>query len=531
MTADRPSPLRLRALPWLLVVLLVPTTWTAAADTPARILVREYDRLSKFEDFESFTQRMETLRALGKLETPEARQALLRIVRTSKRVDDEVLAIIALGPSLRRETAQELAGFVQRRGGVERVYALGAAYSLASNPHVLKWLAGEALSHKDPGVLLAVLEAQYVHANPEALPRLIELFEAHSERKRGMDLAYAAVRGIGSIGEEEGAKAGDVRRFLIGRAVAHPDYRVRLAAADVMARQSIADLNVRGAIRTLLKDEVPVVREAAGTAVAGAGATEMIPFLADLLDDPHIKTRAVAHRALRKLTGKELGFDADHWRIWFEHRRDDVGPRKATPSTSASTYYGVSVHSDRVLFIVDLSGSMAFPWGTDTTRIDIARAELAQVLEKLDPGTLFNIIVFSDKVRAWRKGEVLATPDTRKRALKWMEKAFKEPRGGTYMHAALEKAFSENRRIDTIFFLTDGLATDGAPSVPEAILASVSSWNRYRRVVIHTIALTLEKLDQKGMPAKHLAAVKKFMRQLARLTGGEAKVIMDVPPK
>jgi len=535
LTADNPLPLRLRAA-WLALGLGLLLTASARvhakeadpADARATALAKEYDRLAKYTDFASFSERMAAVRGLGELGTPAAQKVLLRIVRKSKRLDDEVVATMALGPKLDLETAHALAGFVQRRGGPVRIYALGMSYSLAADPAVLTWLSGKALESKDPGVLMAALDAQYLHAAPAALGQLQEIFAEQSKRRDGIDLAYGAVRGLGSIGALGGEAAGEVRRFLL-RAVGHTDFRVRLAAAEVMPSQVPLDINVRGAIRTLLKDDAPVVRQATAAAIGDAEIEEFVPELAEQLLDVHIKTRAVAHEALKRITDKDLGYDPAHWKGWFENRAENVGPVKATPSTSVSTYYGVKVHSDRMLFIVDLSGSMAFPWGQDTTRIDVARAELSRVLKQLDPGTLFNMIVFADKVKAWRKAETLATADTVESALKWMNKVFKEPRGGTYMHAALERAFRENAKIDTIFLLTDGLATDGEPIVPEAILASVNTWNRYRRVVIHTFALTLEDLDKKGLHERNLGEIKKFMRQLARLTGGTSKIVTDLP--
>ena len=232
-----------------------------------------------------------------------------------------------------------------------------------------------------------------------------------------------------------------------------------------------------------------------------------------------------------------------HQRLAAGGGPDLIGDEGPLPKSSSSvpTYYGVNVHSDRLLFIVDLSGSMAFPWGRDDTRIAVARDELKKVLTNLapekngaaleGPATLFNVIVFSDQVSSWRKGEAVATRKNVAEALEWVTKTFEQPTGGTYMHAALEKAFAENPNVDTIFLLTDGLATDGEPIVPEAILASLNVWNRYRRVVIHTIALTLEELDPRGVPKRNLDEIKKFMRQIANLTHGECKIVTRPPTK
>ena len=83
--------------------------------------------------------------------------------------------------------------------------------------------------------------------------------------------------------------------------------------------------------------------------------------------------------------------------------------------------------------------------------------------------------------------------------------------------------------MDTVFLLTDGLASDGEPIVPEAILASVSGWNRYRRVTINTFALTLEEESEHGTTGLDLTAIKRFMRQLAEATGGTCTVVTKAP--
>jgi hypothetical protein len=499
-----------------------------ALPTVAELQAR-YENLRPKEDFGSFTERMEVLRTLGRLRTPKAQAFLLHIVESSKRLDDEVVAMMAMGPALDLPQTEALSRFLQRRGGHVRIHAFSMALADAGNPDVVAWLRGEGLDPRVPETQQAALNAQYFHADPRALARLQEIFGASKGRERHIDLAYAAVRAIGSVGSTSNDEQGEVRRFLL-RAGESPDYRFRLAAADVVAMQETLDINLRGLLRSLLTDEVAVVRQAASASIGRTGNREFVPELAERLNDERIKTRDVAYAALVRMTKEDLGYDAGLWKAWFKTRLEPDAA-KIVPYATNSSYFGVRVHTDRVMFIVDLSGSMAFPWGQDTTRLDVARSELQEALKNLAPGTLFNIIAFSDKAKSWRRNEAIATPDTVKSALKWMERVFKEPRGGTYLYAALEKAFTENPRIDTIFLLTDGLATDGEPIVPEAILASVSEWNRYRRVTIHTFALTLEKRETRSHEKKDFSDVKDFLRRLARLTGGVSRVIDDLPPR
>ena len=496
----------------------------ATPEAQAAALQKRYESLVPYSDFASFSQRMAAIRGLGALSTDLGRKHLLEIARRAKSIDDRIVAIVTLGPGLDAESAKALSGLVERKDDPLLVQALSDAYSLATSEEALAWLAGPGLQVTDPGVLLAAVDAQYLHADERARERLLEIFETSQGKERRIHLAHAALRAIGSIASRKD------RTFLL-RGPSYEDWRLRLAAADVMGLQKPIDLNIRNALKQLLHDEKSVVREAAALSTGRARIVELTDDLADLLQDAHLKTRRVALEALERMHHKNLGWDPEDWRRWWKTLAHEPERPLQQPSTSSASYYGVQVYSDRVLFIVDLSGSMAFPWGKDVekTRIGVARAQLRKVLQDLDPDTLFNVIVFSDKVKAWRKGETLATRESVAAALTWIDKTFDKPEGGTFMHDALETAFAENPEVDTIFLLTDGLATDGEPIVPEAILASVNRWNRFRRVVVNTFALTLEDLDPDGLNKGNLVEIKRFMRRLAMLTGGECTVVSRLP--
>jgi len=540
LPAIRPRPRRLartRDLGLRLVTALVLTSWALGAlphasgesDTPtaaADALHEQYQKHVKFTDFATFSRRMETIRALGRLDAPRGRKHLLSIALKARSIDDRIVAITTLGPTLNAERAKALADIVGRKRNPLLTQALGQAYMLASSESALTWLATDGLQIKEPSVLEAVLDAQSIHIDPRAREHLLAIYEKQKDRKAGVILAFAALRALGSIGDRRD------RTFLL-RAPFHADWRIRLASAETMARQKPVDLNIRNVLRGFLADDSSIVREAAAEGIGNAGIVELTDAVADLMVGTHLRTRAVAHRALTALHHHDLGWDPDDWKRWWKTRAGAPDTIQPAPSTSVATYYGVKMHSDRLLFIVDLSGSMAFPWGEKTakTRIGVAKRELVQAIQALDEMTLFNVIVFSDHVKAWRaKGETHATKDAVASALRWIDKTFEKPEGGTYMHAALEAAFSHNPQIDTIFLLTDGLATDGEPIVPEAILASVGRWNRFRRVVVNTFALTLEDLEPDGLSKGNLAGIKRFMRRLAVLTGGQCKVVTK-PPK
>jgi len=161
------------------------------------------------------------------------------------------------------------------------------------------------------------------------------------------------------------------------------------------------------------------------------------------------------------------------------------------------------------------------------SRIEIARAQMRKALDGLPEGTLFNIIVFSDRVRAWQRSEVEADAKSVARAQAWVEREFADPEGDTRTWDALEMAFSHNPKFDTIYFLSDGVPSDGPYMSHEGIAAGVAVWNRFRRATIHTIALTMDR----GLPnlARTYEGERRFMKALADSTGGECHIIAHPP--
>ncbi|HEX5139029.1 MAG TPA: VWA domain-containing protein, partial [Planctomycetota bacterium] len=257
------------------------------------------------------------------------------------------------------------------------------------------------------------------------------------------------------------------------------------------------------------------------------GLDAVVPELVGLLgDQARLRTRETARLALKGICGRDFGHDASAWKEWLRTRGSGDASAAARKITFAQ-YYGVSVNSDRVLFLVDVSGSMRWPW-RDPKRIDVARKELVRVLREMPPGSLFNVILFSTKVRAWQDEEVAADPCNVEAAIAWAERNLKDPEGDTCTYAALERAFSRNPRFDTIFLLSDGQPSHGPFASPEGILASVKVWNRYRGAVINTVGLTLEDC---GMPTtEDLRLMKSFVQRLAGSTGGECRIVLRPPP-
>lgn len=212
--------------------------------------------------------------------------------------------------------------------------------------------------------------------------------------------------------------------------------------------------------------------------------------------------------ALWRLTGEPHRSDAKRWGRWWKDKGDEFEPlsaedlalreaaeerRRLSQSTKAKTFFGVKLESRRMIFIIDISGSMdelLLPRRGEERgepRMAVARRELASFLAGLDNGTLFNVIVFSSEAGLWRSaGAVSSNPETRGAAVDFVTslRAF----GGTNLYGALELAF-EDTDIDTIVLLSDGEPSMGRETAPYMIRRRVSEWNANRGAVIHTIAV------------------------------------------
>ena len=80
---------------------------------------------------------------------------------------------------------------------------------------------------------------------------------------------------------------------------------------------------------------------------------------------------------------------------------------------------------------------------------------------------------------------------------------------GTNVFDTLEAALKD-RRIDTIYLLTDGVPTRGRITEPGAILEEIGIQNRLRGVTIHCIAFGEES---------------KFLEDLAKQNGGQYRFV------
>lgn len=197
---------------------------------------------------------------------------------------------------------------------------------------------------------------------------------------------------------------------------------------------------------------------------------------------------------------------------------------------SSETFYGLKTAGQKIVFVVDISGSMegknegsiqdravgmAVQTGgsamsramggslgslvgsqaaSEVTKLGGAKRELIPALQGLPETSFFSIITFGQDSQPWFRGMVAAAVENRDLGIVFVKQL--SANGGTPTRQALEQAF-RYPDVGMIFLLSDGQPTD---SSPEQILGFVRSINANRHVTISTVGLGADQ-DERFLTA------------------------------
>jgi hypothetical protein len=274
-----------------------------------------------------------------------------------------------------------------------------------------------------------------------------------------------------------------------------------------------------------LADESWQVRSRAMAALSTLRSREAIPVLIARLDSIEGRELTDCGESLKGLTGMDFHGNAELWKRWWADNQDSFEVPKLTDDSEASvaaeefigvTFFGIRTDSRRVLFVLDLSGSMNFamvprdnpdddpakpydePQGDEYSRLAVAKAELLRALGGIDVGSVFNLVMYASDVWTWKDDLVEMEEGTRPAVAAYLEGL--EAVGATNLYSALEVALDlagadadekwEEPEIDTIFVLSDGRPSVGLSTDADEILALVKERNETAGITIHTIGLS-----------------------------------------
>ena len=295
-----------------------------------------------------------------------------------------------------------------------------------------------------------------------------------------------------------------------------------------------------------------LVKRSALDAVNKRRSKNAIPRLIDLLEQEGIDRNTVAFDArvvLISLTGRDFTSIED-WRNFWEGQKDTIdsanlkkdadGPTSVKLITpEAPEFFGVELVSERVMFVIDISGSMQkYDEGSTEKgergsswevrqRIRRVKNQLSRTIRKLSGKTRFNIVAFNEVAYPFQKKLVPASKSYKGKALKFIKRLNADK--GTDTGKAFREAFKD-KTIDTIVLLSDGAPhhQGGEPSVliPK-VEALVKDLNRIRKVKIFTFGFEGQGEWPPGSKYKGRAAdydphqLVEFLKRLAKNNRGK----------
>jgi Mg-chelatase subunit ChlD len=284
------------------------------------------------------------------------------------------------------------------------------------------------------------------------------------------------------------------------------------------------------------------VRAAAARATARAALPEGVAALVRQAqrEGDRSRTQREIFDALRILTGANPGDDPRIWQQWWRDHEAEVMAGKtplglgkpAAVKTDQGNFYGIPQVEERIIYVLDRSGSMIVSMESprfvnggavaarddEDSRFDAATRELLRAAKSLRRDARYTVVAYSDHADVVLGDQLLAAKPERHAELA-AALAQMGAEGQTNIYEALDVALRlagvhpeeppGPAKADAIYLLTDGAPTDasGKTEDPERTLQAAREWNALRRVAIHTI----------GIGADHNSS---FLRQLATENGG-----------
>jgi len=451
------------------------------------VLLTERGSAAEGTDGDAFRAARERAEALLDAGSPEEAEAT-ELARTLARAGGlrAVRACLALLPHARAGAVVPLLACVRDDGGVRALRR-----GLRDRDARVRLAAARALRDVDDDAVAAALERRREREDDPAVRRALD---AATRDRVPPDRVRALQRGgLETLPElrRAGLHQGPVRRAL-ARQLRSRDEKIVITALDLLGPHRYRDL--LEATRRCLRDRDWRVRATAVEALGRARVRASVEALIDLLgDEDHARVRRIAGDELHRLTGENLRDFADIWRKWWERRGASfvVPPRppakrraRKGERKTVSTFFGVELVDRAVVFVLDKSASMTQPAG-GRTRWNACLAELERALAELPDGARFDVVTFDTHVWRWQGRLVPANRSTVDDVMDALRK--KQPRGGTYLFEGL-KAALEIEDVETIYLLSDG-EPSGVVSDPDEIIRRTLKLNRFRRAVIHCVAV------------------------------------------
>jgi hypothetical protein len=324
------------------------------------------------------------------------------------------------------------------------------------------------------------------------------------------DTRSILARALGELGDERATDA------LVE--MSH-DIRPFVRADATMALASISSKDAKERALELINDESWHVRIASIGVFRGLREWDTVPVLIERLGKESGRLREDIGDTLVDLTRKDFPPDHAPWYRWWLARGsqvegpedDESGVASRTRAEPATPDFLGEIYSKKVLFVIDVSGSMnqnIYPLretkrgrrrGAPTTKAHFVFDALKKIVkEELDGDVMFNFLKFALRPDPWKDNVVEATSGNRTAAETYLTYFKAGDDQLTNLERALDWAFElANRKlgegtdesaIDTMYLITDGSPTDGKAS-PDILRSWVRERNRRHKIRINVVTI------------------------------------------
>ncbi len=345
------------------------------------------------------------------------------------------------------------------------------------------------------------------------------------------------------------------KNVLVEQLKNEENYRVQIELLKAIGRRGIQ--SAEDVVQPFLARHRTPVQYAAAHVLGRIGTMDSMSALIDRMEE--VKSGRLFHEivySLSFMSGKAIEPKTGEWRSWWKDNKENAlnPPSKRRlpkeireenqPNRKSSTeFYGVSLTSNNIMFVVDASLSMGNaadytgtragfrpsgpgprvpPLPEEPTKWDVAKNQLMKAIKGLEANQLFNITFFAGFVSTWSKNQMVpATPENKRKAFKFIKNAKLE--WATVIYEALEYGFNfghvgktpigEQKQLtsrmaqmapDTSILLSDGAPALGQYDQREKsgamfnnIFQKVNQLNQFRLMKISAISLGRKKFFQK----------------------------------
>jgi len=316
-----------------------------------------------------------------------------------------------------------------------------------------------------------------------------------TEAKKSGPMHETAVRALAQVGE------GDANvRALMASLLDTQNWEDQVMAIQAIA--AAGDVALGAKLLPSLEDEEWAVRLAAIEGFRHLRSAQYIPpLIARVAAEPRLRLRLALGRTLFLITGQSPYWNAETWQKWWQQAKSSfvMPPEPPEPpdshggDTVVGKFFGITLSSDAVVFVIDKSGSMQAPGnpgkGTRTrsrNRMEEAIDEALGAIAGMQDRDSVNVILFSSGIFPWKRGLTELKERNRSKLEEFLRK--QRPDGGTRLYDALEDALN-TEGVDKILLLSDGQPSEGKFLGTEDILREVRRLNQTKRIAIDCVSL------------------------------------------